>query len=346
MRRWSSLGVVEVYGIIEGVYFKHVDGGIFYAKGVIHPPGGVIGFPKYIPSPRGSRVAPSGISYVKIEELRSQLRILKERYPSYLREDKCLGCLVPVVPTSDIDEIYDPVVVVNEMKSRARRTVERVAVELVSLLAEHIGWDKVGLSGSLLLGLYTPRSDIDVVVYGGHYKAYEVLKEARDKRILTGYSGDKLALLYRARSKETPIDPIAFKLHQQRKLLEGLISGFEYFIRLIDPSSEPPYCTFKTRKHGTVKVRGEVVDDSRSMMTPCVYEVFIDEVIIGPKEAYEVSKLYSLRGRFCELVQADEKFEARGSLEKVEYHDGSCEYRIYLGYEGDYLISLDLLKRR
>ena len=74
--------------LVEGYYLRLHDGVVFYAKGLVHPPGHVVAYPKYLPSPEGPRTAPWGLRYVKYGRVEDQLRVIEERYPGYLKHDK------------------------------------------------------------------------------------------------------------------------------------------------------------------------------------------------------------------------------------------------------------------
>lgn len=84
------------------------------------------------------------------------------------------GAEVPVIPVSMVKRIYDPIEKVKQIISVVRDELEIVSLEAISeIMYSTNAYNKVGLTGSLLVGIHNPRvSDIDIVVYG--------LKESRD----------------------------------------------------------------------------------------------------------------------------------------------------------------------
>lgn len=330
--------------LMEGFYFKLRDGAIFYAKGVAHPPGYVVAFPKYVPyAPNLSALRGElRYNYVKLATLRDQLKVLRDRYPTYLHHDEYLCREVPLVPQGDVALVYDPVKKAEEVLSS--RAVDPPLLEargLLSLLAEATDLKALGLSGSMLVGLYGTASDIDVVVYGEREgkRLYCHLRELAEKGIVRGYSAAELMELYAERSAETPIPFNTFASIERKKVLEGVYRGRRYFVRLVKgPSGDEIYGSFRCRKVGVAMLKAKVVDDADSIFTPCRYRVEVLELIKGPN--VPIDEIYALRGRFNEVASEGEAVLARGTVEELEYPGGRVRYRLYLGDQGDYVIPL------
>ena len=330
--------------MIEGYYFKLHDNSIFYVKGVIHPPGKVIGFPKYIPSTRGSRIAANGLRYTKLATLNEQNYILNSRYSEFLVYDEHYGCKVPEIPLGYIVKFYNPIC--KAMEVLESRVDDEVLVDvkcMVKDIIECTGVKCIGVSGSILVGLYDSKSDIDVVVYGVSEgrKVYDYLLEVVPRAIrgYRRYIFNEVVELHRRRSVETPI-PLDLELrYEMRKVLEGVFRGREYFIRLID-TSDVGYHNITCRRLGSAVIKARVIDDSKSMFTPCRYGVEVLEHIDGVKVL--VDEIYSLRGRFCEIASVDDIVVARGVVEKVQVN-GKSYYRLHLVEPGDYLINTSIM---
>lgn len=327
--------------VIEGYYFKIYDSSIFYAKGVSHPSNGVVAFPKYLKSLNGDRVAPDGTCYTKIADIDSEYRAVLERYNNYMVYDEYFGREVPVVPLRDIVEVYSPV-------DKALRIVEtrvggKVLTDVRDMLLEIIGVTgvkNIGVSGSILVDLYRDDSDIDIVVFGEMEgrRIYNFLSEAVDRpgSMLRRYDENTVSKLYLSRAVETPIDFKVFLHQERRRVLEGLYRDREYFIRLIDLGHvDDVYSRYRCRKLGHSVMKLRIIDARKSIYTPCRYGVEVLEFIDGVKA--DIEEVYSLRGRFNEIAYEDEAVIAKGTIELLEYRNGSKKYRLYLGDKGDYM---------
>ncbi len=334
------------HGVIEGYYFKVRGGIIFYSKGVLHPPWGVVGYPKYIPSDQGERVDPeTGVRYRKEESMEKQLEIARQLFPNTVVHDPHVGALAPIIPLNVIEKIYEPV-------SKAREIIEvenakgllRDLKDMIKDLIEGSEAGNIGVSGSVLVNLHTPSSDIDIVVYGEEdgRRVYEYLRRVvpEERRGYRRYSEENMIRLMRFRGKETPLPRNVFAKQLRRKVLEGFYRDREYFIRLVKPPRpDEEYGQAVYRQLGTALLKLRVVDARDAIFTPCRYLV----EPIGPVDGVKskISEIYSLRGRFTELASEGDIVVARGRLEEVCYLKTSEKsYRLYIGYPGDYLVNL------
>ncbi|RLE56108.1 MAG: hypothetical protein DRJ40_06835 [Thermoprotei archaeon] len=335
-------------GLIEGYYVKVRSGDIFAVKDVVQPPGKVVAYPKYVLTPSGSRICrEDGARYRKVETVPELYRVLYERYGNYIVYDVFYGREVPEIPLSDVVRIYDPRVKLQElMKSPLQDSVVRDVVDFCRLLSRVTPTDSIGVSGSVLVSLHEGSSDIDVVVYGREhgFRVYGYLENLVNVSTdVRRYDEVLLKRLYISRGRETPMDFTTFVRHEERRVLEGLFRGREYFIRLIQLPSELDvrYGTYVVRKLGTCVLKAIVVDASESIFTPCRYRIKVIEFLEGSER--EVCEVYSLRGRFCELASEGDTVICRGTLEEVHYvESGEVRYRVYLGDTGDYLVNLAL----
>ena len=154
--------------ICEGFAVETVEGLIFTVKGLSHPPDRLIAYLRYLPDPSGDRNR-NGITYRRIYRFEEQQRILKRDFPSYLGKDPCFGIPVQWVETRRIRRIYDPRKRLKEISRRGPRDrTERKVAAFVELLrnSARIDLPSLGISGSVLLNLHLPKSDLDFIVYG------------------------------------------------------------------------------------------------------------------------------------------------------------------------------------
>ncbi|MGQ9719141.1 MAG: hypothetical protein ACUVWK_04820 [Nitrososphaerales archaeon] len=330
----------------EGDFLKIYDGTIFEVKGLSHPSGKVIAFIRYIPNLKGDRQL-DGKSYRKVYSIDERYRILKERYPQFLIFDDAFGEYVPEVDFSSILHVYKPQDRLHEIRKNAQLgKLERQALLFIETLKREakISWSNLGITGSILVGLYIDKSDIDIIIYG--IKNCLQVRSAMQgllasEQHVSRYRMKDLRRLYQFRVKDTVMPFKEFVKHEIRKSFQGIFDGREFFIRYIRDWDEvkEKYDEVKYKPEGYAKIRAKITDDSESIFTPCVYRVEDVEVIEG-QEWRELREISSFRGRFCEQARNDETVIAQGKIERVITADEDY-HRILLGSRPkDYMITL------
>ncbi|MEM4788298.1 MAG: hypothetical protein QXV06_00685 [Ignisphaera sp.] len=329
---------------LEGFFYKLKDGNIFYAKGVTHPLNYVVAYPKYVVDPLGNRLDRNhGIRYKRLATVSEEYSYVVSKYSKYLRFDEFFGREVILVPLADIVHVYNPIQKLKEIiyEDNLKDPVLKDARDMVLDIIESTNTSsEIGISGSILVNLFKEDSDIDIVVYGINkgLNVYRYLLDVVDKDPrYRKYRINDIRGLYTRRSLETPIPPEQLIRQESRKVLEGLFKGREYFIRLVKyPWEEPSYGSYRCFKLGKSIMKLKVVDSRESIFTPCRYKVELIDVIEGVKA--DVVEIYSLRGRFTEIVREDEIIIARGTVEYIETQNSKDYYRLYLGDQGDYIL--------
>lgn len=322
----------------EGDLIEAFDHTIFDVKGLVHPPGKVIAFIRYVPDPEGDRRR-DGETYRKIYPLEERYELLRQRYPHYLVFDDVFDDYLNEVPMELVKHHYDPLQKPVELRNRGDLDeVERQALELLELLKEQSGipWSSIGITGSILVRLHRPNSDIDPIIYGGKNcsSVYEVLREmlTGERGPLRPYETEDLKRLYKSRVKDTIMPFKDFLRNEKGKLLQGKFGGRDYFIRFVKDWGEVKegYGDILYRSMGYARVVATVVDASEAIFTPCRYE--IDEVrVVEGRRVAPIKEIASFRGRFCEQAGLGEHIEAQGKLEMVRKGDGTTYYRLLLG---------------
>ncbi len=165
----------------EGDLIKTKTEVFFDVKGLVHPPNKIIAFPRFIPSPQGTRQGKNTL-YGKVYNLSERFKYLKENHPDLIVFDPVFGETMCEVPIEQIAEHYKPTEKLAELrKNRNLNYLESKALKLATALKEKAGipWSAIGISGSIMAGLTTEKSDIDPLIYGveNSRKAYAALKE-------------------------------------------------------------------------------------------------------------------------------------------------------------------------
>ena len=322
----------------EGDLLETTDHVFFDVKGLVHPPDKIIAFLRYIPDSNGARKR-DGKRYRKVYALSERYTVLRQVFPKYLVYDSVFNEYLCEVPVENVKKHYQPIDYLGDLRYReVLDKLENQALLFAEILKKtaNVPWDKLGISGSLLVNLHTPRSDIDPVIYGSQacYKVYSVLKSLLedDKNSVKRYSRDELRKLFDFRSKDTVTSFEDFVRTESRKVLQGKFMERDYFIRFVKDWNEieEQYGTILYKPVGYTKIKAEVVDSSEAIFTPCSYK--IDDVKpIGGVHVEPIEEIVSFRGRFCEQARSGEFVIAQGKVERLQKEGTREHFRLLLG---------------
>jgi len=193
----------------EGDMVENSRGAIFDVKGLVHPQGKVVAFIRYFQNAMGERKR-NKVTYEKVYSLAKRFEILKEMFPQYVVHDPVFDEILCEVPVQDMKKHYRPFEKFKKLRESSRPdALEAKALHLLNLLVEKtdIPPDTIGISGSILVKLHKPGSDIDVLIYGSRNcsRVYSALRQLlKDKSSpLKSYNRQELANLFDFRSKDT-----------------------------------------------------------------------------------------------------------------------------------------------
>jgi predicted nucleotidyltransferase len=330
----------------EGDLIKTRDNVIFDVKGLVHPPSKVIAFPRFIPSLHGTRGHRIDL-YSKVYNFTERFKFLEQKSPNLIVHDPVFDEVLCEVPIDTIKKHYKPIEKLRELRSsKTLGDLERKAVQLAETLKEaaNIPWGFIGVSGSLLVGLHTLKSDIDPVVYGVENcpKAYAALQSLlnNEDSHFKPYSREDLRALFAFRSKDTLMSFEDFAAVESRKAFQGKFNGTDYFIRFVKDWSQisEQYGDVCYKNCGYAKITATVADDAEALFTPCTYKIENVKVVEGLK-LQPILEIVSFRGRFCAQAKKGEAIVAQGKVERVADKGKEREYyRIILGNKpSDYM---------
>jgi hypothetical protein len=331
----------------EGELIKTQDNVIFDVKGLVHPPNRLIAFPRFIPSPQGTRGGQEDL-YGKIYSLSERFKFLEQNSPNLIVHDPVFDETLCEVPIDTIKKHYEPIEKLRLLRtSKTLGDLERKAVQLAEELKEASGipWSAIGISGSVLVGLYTAKSDIDPVVYGVENcrKAYAALENLlKDgESHFKPYSREELQALFDFRSKDTIMSFEDFARVEKRKAFQGMFDRTDYFIRFVKDWSQisEQYGDVCYKNSGYAKITATIADDSEALFTPCTYKIENVKVVEDPK-LQPILEIASFRGRFCEQARKSEAVTVQGKVELVtDKRNTKAYYRIILGNKpSDYVV--------
>ncbi|MEM3580026.1 MAG: hypothetical protein QXH40_05810 [Candidatus Bathyarchaeia archaeon] len=331
----------------EGFLIESVEGIIFDVKGLVHPPSKIIAFPRFIPDKKGSRIR-NGVMYSKVYGISERFAFLGRTIPNYVVHDPIFDDKLCEVPLENVKKVYSPIEGLKRLReSESLDGLEKAALQCLEILKKEAGvpWNKLGISGSVLVGLHTDASDIDPVVYGAENcrKVHRALKRLLEEgnTPFKPYSLEDLRRLFAFRSKDTIMSFEDFVKVESRKVFQGKFMNRDYFIRFVKDWNEigEKYGDIRYKNCGYAKVEAVVVDDAEAIFTPCTYKVRDVKVVEGPK-LEPIREIASFRGRFCQQAREGESVTAQGKLEHVtDGRSGEEYFRLLLGNKPtDYMI--------
>jgi uncharacterized protein len=246
---------------------------------------------RYVPDPAGDRVRrATGVGYRKLDFAEAYARVAAEK-PQYLD-------LLHRVPLGEIAAVHKPDEVFPSIFARDER---------VRRLADALGLapGTAGCTGSLLVGLEGPGSDIDLVVYGAAFdRARARLPQAVREGRVDDLSEDLWRRVYAKRRPALAYDE--FRLHEARKWNRGQVDG-TYFDLLfardyaaIDLRPVPKGPVF-----GKARIEATVTDAALAYDVPAVYEL----------DHPRVARILSFTHTYAGQALAGEVVEAAGVLE-------------------------------
>lgn len=336
--------------IIESFYIETREGLFFAVKGLVHPPDRIIGVVRYSPDPEKGERIKNGVAYRRLYHFSEQEQLLRSSFPQYLKYDPVLGTRIQSVPRSMIRSVYDPRIGgCNICESRPAEGVLGDAAMFLNMLHEraNVPLSAIGISGSILIGLHNPGSDLDVSVFGMQScrRVYQTLRGLLDSRSvseLTPLDASGIAELYQQRVTDTQMEFVEFEKSERNKICQGIYRGRQYFIRFLKEPRESGelYGEFRYASWGRALVEARVIDDQDAIFTPCRYLLSDVKILEGPDIAPH--EIVSFRGRFCEQARTGEIVRAAGTIESIDNNNGDIRYRLLLGNSSlDTMTTLD-----
>lgn len=324
---------------VESFYLETKEGLYFAVKGLVHPPDRIFSVLRYAPDPQGDRKK-AWKTYRRLYHFPEQLQLLKERYPQYLAYDPVSNLVQQSVPVSSIQRIYDP----RGWQQMIPAATERDALQadanaFCDLLAKasKVSPDHLGVSGSLLIGLHTEHSDLDMTVHGEQncrsvHEALQRLLNDEAVKDVSRFDQQGFLQLYAERLPDTRMAFDEFLEREKRKSFQGFFRGRVFFARFIKEAHENGE-SYGDRAYQPLHQAGvvaTVINDSNAIFTPCCYP--IDEVqFLQGDPVDSLCEIVSFRGRFCEQARLGERVYAFGTVERVQTSQDRVWHRLILG---------------
>jgi len=293
--------------LLDGYAVMDDLGIIYYVIGLPRN-NGVWVYPKYIPDPSGDRII-NGRKYKKLSKPLDAINQIKSIKPNIFT--KIGFTTFPLLKYDEIKQVFNPKVTLQELIKKdeiIKELVHLITMDNVNIL-KHLG-----ITGSRLLSLNTPSSDIDFIFYGPltlSKRIYNQLKKLRKKGLIKPVHGTQLRKLWRERI-DTPIDYTLFKSIEKKKIVQGMFMNHMYSIKLFD------YTSWKQGNAiDVITFEGIVLDDSRSMLFPPSYLIKPLKTTSKYIKINKPLKVISYRSRFWEVASKGSIVKIQGILEKL-----------------------------
>ncbi|MFX1502118.1 MAG: nucleotidyltransferase domain-containing protein [Promethearchaeota archaeon] len=326
--------------VIEGDYIETTENNLFFdVKGLNHPNEYFICFLRFFPHSEGNRKK-NGIYFKKVYNINERYAILREKYPKYLFYSKELDLEVQGVARKDVKRIYSPRNFYKNLSEEKYLTIsKKLSKDLCELFIHqgNLSQDSIGITGSIMVGLNTENSDIDLIIYGTETslnfqkKLAEIFEKVNSCR---KYNIDEYRAHYNWRVGGSNIPFEDFLKVEQRKQHQGKFKNLDFFIRYIKSPKDwkGNFYDFQYKNFGRIKLKAKILDSKDSIFTPCSYKINTIKILESDTNINkeDINEINSYRGRYCEHANEGENVFVEGKLEKVIYKNKLESYRILL----------------
>lgn len=277
-------------------------------------------FLRYVPDSSGDRQK-NGVRYRKLSHQEAIEFAIQNGLEYFSRE---LGIFL--IPHEKISRVYKPEEGIRNADRHVRKVVD---------FFEGIPLDKMGVTGSRLIGLAELESDVDFVMYGDWwFRGREKIRKGIQRGKIQEPDADMWDFIYRKRKVTLPFQ--VFLAHERRKYHRAVI-GSTYFDLLFvrDYSQlERNIPEEKGVKAGKAKIVAELLDDSLIFDYPAFYSI----------KHHEIAAILCFTHTFVGQAQKGEILEARGDIEVI----GGRKYLIVgtrREVEDEYIVSRSYLEK-
>jgi uncharacterized protein len=253
------------------------------------------------------------LRYIKIETGWEKLATeqanayLSQNYPQYLYYSPILDTQLHGVPSGCIVAYHQPKQRLQQfMQSTERDTIENDAYQLCALWQQNgVDLTQIGITGSLLIGVQTPVSDIDIVCYQRRtfYQCRDLINTLIEQKKIQPLTEQDWFESYQRR--DCALSFTDYVWHEQRKLNKAMINGrkFDLSFLNIEASSED---AGSYQKCGAVTLQCKVIDDSRAFDYPAEFTV----------DDEQISSIVSFTATYTGQAQRGEIVEVSGTVEQ------------------------------
>jgi len=200
--------------------------------------------------------------------------LLKQYHPKYLHFSTALDVELHAVAIADIHKHHQPKQRLQALLlNKPSDAVEQDLQILCQLLSAHgLDLHKLGITGSVLVGLQNSSSDLDLICYGRDVfqQCRAIVRELVQSKQLHNLTEQDWQESYQRRSCALSYQEYVW--HEQRKFNKGIVNSRKFDLNFIDHSAEPVE-PVQYQKQGAIQLQCRVVDDSRGFDYPAEFVV-------------------------------------------------------------------------
>ncbi len=321
-------------------FLRTTEGFLFCVVGPFHPPNRVISYVKYVPAKRGKwgrgkRRFRRAMQAYTISNLLETFSRLERRYPHYLFYSPFYNILMTAVPLEYITRHYKPEEKLARLFQISRLDgLQKKLKRFVSLVSKKSGvpLESFGVTGSILLHIHQPFSDLDVTVYGlkNSLAVKRALTDAYSswKSAIQRFEDKALKAWCTSKVKSFPLTFDEAMRIYQRKWNIGVFEGTRFSVHPVKLEEEltEKYADKAYEPVGSVVLGAVVEENADDMFLPSIYRVKDVKIIKGPQVA-DVKEVVSYEGLYSDIAEIGETILVKGKLEEV--HDTKTKQKYH-----------------
>ncbi|MGR8942163.1 MAG: hypothetical protein ACU83P_11300, partial [Gammaproteobacteria bacterium] len=254
---------------------------------------------------------------------------LRRHHPHYLHYSPVLDAYLHAVEVGRVARRHNPRQRLQQiMQSGSQDPVERDVLALAELLRQQgVDLERIGITGSVLVGVQKNASDIDLVCYGreAFHHCRASVRALIEQNRLQDLSDSHWRESYRRRN--CSLDFEAYVWHEKRKFNKALVNGRKFDLSLIE--HQEPDNTGAYQKLGPITLTCRIADDTRAFDYPAVYRIEHQSIAAivcftatytgqaGKGEWVEVSGMLEQNEQGAQQIVVGSSREARGEHIRV-----------------------------
>ena len=327
LKRWSPT---------DGDTFTTKEGFVFNVFGYEHPADRVFAFLKYIPAKLrelfdieylentwtlGERKLFRAEKLYTPKNYRIFLETFRRNFPDYVYYCPFRRKEIISAPTGSVENLFVPGDCLRRLtRLRNKDGLQRMTLDLVGLLSTEsgIGQEDFGVHGSVALNMHTPKSDIDLVVYGA--ENFRLLEATINKLVKNG--------------------KLSYKFSNRLDALRRYKGKFFDKIFMYNAIRKPEeiwkkYGELQYTAVTAVDLECTVEDDSEAMFRPAIYKIRECEgrenrkFRVGDKIPNVV---VAMIGCYRNVARRGDRIRVSGMLERAEnLESGQSFYQVVVG---------------